>query len=46
MLLPLITLMIICIYFGIFASQGALISEKIAESLTGNTQYIKTVLRI
>ena len=46
MLIPLITLTIICIYFGIFASQGALISEKIAQSLTGNAQYIGTVLGI
>lgn len=43
-LLPLIALMIICIYLGIFAGDGALISEKIAQSLTGNAQYIKAVL--
>ncbi len=43
-LIPLITLIIICLYFGIFAEQGELISQQIAESLSNNNIYIQAVL--
>jgi len=43
-LLPLVTLIIICLYFEIFAAQGELISQQIAETLTNNNRYIQTVL--
>lgn len=46
MIIPLITLIIICIYFGIFAEQGKIIADNISYALNGNTLYIKTVLRI
>ena len=43
-LIPLATLIIICLYFGIFAAHGELISQQIAEILTNNELYIQTVL--
>ncbi|MFH1433053.1 MAG: proton-conducting transporter membrane subunit [archaeon] len=45
-LATLLILMMICIYFGIFAGSGAEISGNIASTLSDNTQYIKAVLKL
>lgn len=42
--IPLILLIIICVYFGIFAAHGEFISQKIAGSLADNGIYIQAVL--